>query len=44
LVPIHTILFGELASPRDAQAAMNMMNSIARNSGGKFTHIRDGRP
>ncbi len=44
LVPIHTILFGELADQREAQAALNMMQSIARNSGGKFTHIRDGRP
>ena len=44
LIPIHTILFGVLANPDDAQAAMNMMRNIARNSGGKFTHIREVRP
>jgi len=44
LVPIHCILFGELANERDARAASNMMSNIARNSGGKFTHIREGRP
>lgn len=44
LVPIHTILFGELANQRDATAAQNMMSNIARNSGGKFTHIKDARP
>lgn len=44
LVPIHTILFGELANPRDATAALNMMRDISRNSGGRFTHVREGRP
>jgi hypothetical protein len=44
LVPIHTILFGELANPDDAQAALNMMRLIARHSGGKFTHVREVRP
>lgn len=44
LVPIHTILFGELANPDDAQAALNMMRQIARQSGGKFTHVREVRP
>ena len=42
--PIHTILFGELADTQDAITAQNMMRNIARNSGGKFTHIKDGRP
>jgi hypothetical protein len=44
LIPIHTILFGELANPNAAQAAINMMQSIARRSGGKFTHIREVGP
>lgn len=44
LVPVHCVLFGELADQRDARAAQNMMSNIARNSGGKFTHIREGRP
>lgn len=44
LVPIHTILFGELANQDDAQAALNMMRNIARQSGGKFTHVREIRP
>lgn len=44
LIPIHTILFGVLTNPDDAQAALNMMRNIARNSGGKFTHIREVRP
>ena len=44
LIPIHTVLFGELANQNDAIAALNMMRDIARNSGGKFTQVRDGRP
>lgn len=44
LIPIHTILFGVLANPDDAQAALNMMRLIARQSGGKFTHVREVRP
>jgi len=44
LIPIHTVLFGEPANPREATAAISMMGDIARNSGGKFTHVREGRP
>ena len=44
LIPIHTILFGEPASQQDATAALNMMRLIARNSGGKFTHVREVGP
>lgn len=44
MVPIHTILFGDLASQREALAAKTMMATIARNSGGKFTHIKDASP
>lgn len=44
LIPIHTVLFGEPANKREATAAINMMNDIARSSGGKFTHVREGRP
>lgn len=43
-IPIHTVLFGELANPQEATAAQSMMRTIARNSGGKFTHIKEGRP
>lgn len=44
LIPIHTILFGEPANQTDATAALNMMRLIARNSGGKFTHVREVGP
>lgn len=44
LVPIHCILFGQLGNTNDAQVAKNMMNTIAKNSGGKFTHIDGGAP
>ena len=44
LIPIHTILFGDLASQRDALSAKTMMATIARSSGGKFTHIKDAAP
>lgn len=43
-IPIHCILFGELASTGDARAAENMMSNIAKHSGGKFTQIREGTP
>ncbi len=44
LIPVHCILFGELADENDARAAKNMMSTIARNSGGKFTQIKEGAP
>jgi VWA domain-containing protein len=44
LIPIHCILFGELGNTNDSQAAKNMLTNIAKNSGGKFTHIKEGRP
>ena len=44
LIPIHCILFGELGNANDSQAAKNMLTNIAKNSGGKFTHIKEGRP
>jgi len=44
LIPIHCILFGELANARDAQAAKNMLTNIAKHSGGKFTHVKEGTP
>jgi len=43
-IPIHCILFGELSSQNDSIAAKNMMSNIAKYSGGKFTHIREGTP
>lgn len=43
-IPIHCILFGALASATDARAAENMLTNIAKHSGGKFTHIREGTP
>lgn len=43
-VPIHCILFGDLATEPENRAAQNMMSNIAKYSGGKFTHIREGRP
>ena len=43
-IPIHSILFGVLGNERDARAAKNMMDSIAKYSGGKSTHIREGTP
>ena len=44
LIPVHTILFGELPSQISSQTALDMMREIARDSGGKFTHVREGRP
>ena len=44
LIPIHCILFGELGNANDAKAANTMLRSIAKNSGGKFTHIKEGTP
>lgn len=43
-IPVHCILFGELGNTNDARAAKNMLSNIAKNSGGKFTHIREGKP
>ncbi len=43
-IPIHSILFGQLANTHDAKAAENMLRNIAKRSGGKFTHIKEGRP
>jgi hypothetical protein len=44
LIPIHCILFGELANSNDASAAKNMLSNIAKNSGGKITHLKEGKP
>lgn len=44
MIPIHCILFGDLANQSDANAGQLMLANIAKNSGGKFTHIREGRP
>jgi len=44
LIPIHCILFGELGNSNDASAARNMLTNIAKHSGGKFTHIKEGKP
>lgn len=43
-IPIHCILFGELSNENDARAAKSMMSNIAKFSGGKFTHIKEGKP
>ncbi len=43
-IPIHCILFGNLGNTNDAKAAKNMLSNIAKYSGGKFTHIREGTP
>lgn len=43
-IPIHCILFGELANERDARTAKNMLDNIAKYSGGKATQIREGTP
>ncbi len=43
-IPIHCILFGALGNTHDAKAAENMLRNIAKRSGGKFTHIKEGRP
>ena len=43
-IPIHCILFGELANQRDAKKALNMMEDIAKYSGGKMTQFREGSP
>jgi len=43
-IPIHCVLFGELANAHDAQLAQSMMRTIAKYSGGKFTHFKEGKP
>lgn len=44
-VPIHCILFGSPGgSPDDTKRVIKVMRTIARTSGGRFTHIREGRP
>lgn len=42
-VPVHCILFGELGNPDAQQRAETMLRNIARQSGGRYTHI-GGRP
>jgi hypothetical protein len=43
-VPVHCILFGELGNPDAQQRAETMLRNIARQSGGRYTHIGRGRP
>lgn len=43
-IPIHCILFGSPGDEQSAKAAKNMLMAIARQSGGKFTHIKEGMP
>lgn len=43
-VPIHCILFGDAGSPDAQQRVESFMRGVARQSGGRFTHIREGSP
>ncbi len=43
-IPIHCILFGSPGDEQSARAAKNMLSTIAKQSGGKFTHIKEGKP
>lgn len=43
-IPVHCILFGDAGSPDAQQRVESLMKNIARQSGGRFTHIREGRP
>ncbi|MBL4590520.1 MAG: hypothetical protein JKY96_01030 [Phycisphaerales bacterium] len=44
-VPIHCILFGNPGgSPENTKRVIKVMRTIARTSGGRFTHIREGKP
>ncbi|MCA9304191.1 MAG: hypothetical protein KC996_08720 [Phycisphaerales bacterium] len=44
-VPIHCILFGEPGrTPDDTRRVITVMKTIARTSGGRFTHIRESKP
>ncbi len=43
-IPIHCILFGNLQNLNDARNAKLMLRSIAKYSGGKFTHIQGNNP
>ena len=43
-IPIHCILFGSPGDEQSARAAKNMLTTIAKQSGGKFTHIKEGKP
>ena len=43
-IPVHCILFGDAGSDDARQRVEALMRNIARQSGGRFTHIREGRP
>lgn len=43
-IPVHCILFGDAGSDDARQRVEALMRNIARQSGGRFTHIKDGRP
>jgi hypothetical protein len=44
-VTVHCILFGDPGgSPSETLRVINVMRTIARGSGGRFTHIRDSGP
>lgn len=44
-VPVHCILFGDPGgSPDDTRRVIGVMQSIARRSGGRFTHVREIKP
>lgn len=43
-IPVHCILFGDAGSDDARVRVESLMKNIARQSGGRFTHIRGGRP
>lgn len=43
-IPVHCILVGDAGSPDAQQRVESLMLNIAKQSGGRFTHIREGRP
>ena len=40
-IPVHCILFGEVGNPTAQQRVESMMRNIAKNTGGRYTHISD---
>lgn len=43
-IPVNCILFGDAGSPDAQQRVEALMRNIARQSGGRFRHVREGTP
>lgn len=43
-IPVNCILFGDAGSPDAQQRVESLMKNIAKQSGGRFRHVREGAP